>query len=223
MKQFSIYLSGVGGQGIGLLSEPLLRAADYAGHTVKGVDTHGLAQRGGSVVSQIRIGSQVHTPLVSRHQADLLISLERHEALRSLTEFAKEGATLIYYNTVWQPLDVRLGRVAEVSSKSLGDLCRQMGVKCIEVFHPDLEDARMLTQKNKGDPDKWVDVKANLPLLSQKKWFQQTRYGYARGREPVRYVENIRTYYDILVWVTEQQAAEHKPPRDPLQFGSPAL
>jgi indolepyruvate ferredoxin oxidoreductase beta subunit len=143
MKQFSIYLSGVGGQGIGLLSETLLRAADYAGHSVKGVDTHGLAQRGGSVVSQIRIGSQVHTPLVSRHQADLLISLERHEALRSLTEFAKEGATLIYYNTVWQPLDVRLGRVAEVSSKSLGDLCRQMGVKCIEVFHPDLEDARM--------------------------------------------------------------------------------
>jgi indolepyruvate ferredoxin oxidoreductase beta subunit len=143
MKQFSIYLSGVGGQGIGLLSETLLRAADYAGHSVKGVDTHGLAQRGGSVVSQIRIGSEVHTPLVSRHQADLLISLERHEALRSLTEFAKEGATLIYYNTVWQPLDVRLGRVAEVSSKSLGDLCRQMGVKCIEVFHPDLEDARM--------------------------------------------------------------------------------
>ena len=143
MKQFSIYLSGVGGQGIGLLSETLLRAADYAGHSVKGVDTHGLAQRGGSVVSQIRMGSQVHTPLVSRHQADLLISLERHEALRSLTEFAKEGATLIYYNTVWQPLDVRLGRVAEVSSKSLSDLCRQMGVKCIEVFHPDLEDARM--------------------------------------------------------------------------------
>jgi indolepyruvate ferredoxin oxidoreductase, beta subunit len=143
MKQFSIYLSGVGGQGIGLLSETLLRAADHAGHKAKGVDTHGLAQRGGSVVSQIRIGSQVHTPLVSRHQADLLISLERHEALRSLTEFAKEGATLIYYNAVWQPLDVRLASVAETSSKYLGDLCLRMGVKCVEVFHPDLEDTRM--------------------------------------------------------------------------------
>ena len=63
----------------------------------------------------------------------------------------------------------------------------------------------MLTQKNKGDPDKWVDVKENLPLLSQKKWFQQTRYGYARGREPVRFVENIRTYHDILVWLTERE------------------
>jgi membrane-bound lytic murein transglycosylase F len=87
-----------------------------------------------------------------------------------------------------------------------------------------LEDARILTQKNKGNSDRWVDVKKNLPLLSQKKWFKQTRYGYARGREPVRYVENIRTYYDILVWVTEQQAAENKPPsRETLQFGSPAL
>jgi membrane-bound lytic murein transglycosylase F len=87
-----------------------------------------------------------------------------------------------------------------------------------------LEDARILTQKNKGNSDRWVDVKKNLPLLSQKKWFKQTRYGYARGREPVRYVENIRTYYDILVWVTEQQAAENRPPvRETLQFGSPAL
>jgi len=85
-----------------------------------------------------------------------------------------------------------------------------------------LEDARVLTQKNKGDYDKWIDVKQNLPLLSQKKWFQQTRYGYARGREPVRYVENIRSYYDILVWYTERELAEnHKKP--PIQLDSPAL
>jgi membrane-bound lytic murein transglycosylase F len=86
-----------------------------------------------------------------------------------------------------------------------------------------LEDARKLTLKNKGDPDRWVDVKKNLPLLSKQKWFQQTRYGYARGREPVRYVENIRTYYDILVWLTEQEVAENEPQREPLQFDSPAL
>jgi len=85
-----------------------------------------------------------------------------------------------------------------------------------------LEDARILTQKNDGDPDKWVDVKENLPLLSKKKWFQQTRYGYARGYEPVRYVENIRTYYDILLWQTEQ-GVEKTETLKPLQFGSPAL
>jgi membrane-bound lytic murein transglycosylase F len=81
----------------------------------------------------------------------------------------------------------------------------------------------MLTQKNNGDPDKWVDVKENLPLLSQKKWFQQTRYGYARGREPVRYVENIRTYHDILVWLTERDDKQTAPPPTPPEFEVPAL
>ena len=86
-----------------------------------------------------------------------------------------------------------------------------------------LEDARILTQKNKGDFDRWVDVKENLPLLSKKKWFQQTRYGYARGLEPVRYVDNIRTYYDILVWLTDQDSAEETAVQPPPQFDSPAL
>lgn len=66
-----------------------------------------------------------------------------------------------------------------------------------------LEDARVLTQKRGGNPDKWMDVKQTLPLLSKKKWYRQTRHGYARGREPVRYVENIRSYYDLLVWLSD--------------------
>jgi membrane-bound lytic murein transglycosylase F len=86
-----------------------------------------------------------------------------------------------------------------------------------------LEDARKLTQKNKGNADRWVDVKKNLPLLSKKKWFKQTRYGYARGWEPVRYVENIRTYYDVLVWMTETRTADSGTPGNALQFDSPAL
>lgn len=71
-----------------------------------------------------------------------------------------------------------------------------------------LLDARILTQKRKGDPDKWLDVKESLPLLSQKKWYKQTKYGYARGKEPVQYVENIRSYYDLLVWLTEENPIE---------------
>lgn len=67
-----------------------------------------------------------------------------------------------------------------------------------------LEDARRLTQKLGGNPDRWADVKKTLPLLSQRKWYRKLKHGYARGREPVRYVENIRSYYDILVWQTEQ-------------------
>ncbi|MFO7604087.1 MAG: membrane-bound lytic murein transglycosylase MltF [Gammaproteobacteria bacterium] len=63
-----------------------------------------------------------------------------------------------------------------------------------------VQDARMLTAMRGGNPDKWVDVKDHLPLLRQRHWYKQTRYGYARGMEPVRYVENIRSYYTILNW-----------------------
>ncbi len=143
MKTFNIYLSGVGGQGIGLLSETILRAADYAGHKVVAVDTHGLAQRGGIVVSQIRIGSQAHSPLVPRHQADLVVSLERHEALRALVDFSKQGGTLIYYNTIWQPLPVRLGTAEEISKEEVEAACKGLGVRLIEVFQPNLPEARM--------------------------------------------------------------------------------
>jgi len=142
-NQFSIYLTGVGGQGIGLISEIILRAADHAGHQVKGVDTHGLAQRGGIVVSQIRIGNKVYTPLIPRGQADLVVALERHEALRAVTGALKNGGTLVYYNTVWQPLPVRLNQDEEVSEETISRVCNNRRIKEYKVSTPDLDDPRM--------------------------------------------------------------------------------
>jgi membrane-bound lytic murein transglycosylase F len=75
-----------------------------------------------------------------------------------------------------------------------------------------LEDARKITEKNKGDPDKWIDVKESLPLLGKKKWYKQTKHGYARGWEPVKYVENIRKYYDLLVWIDTRENGNDLPP-----------
>lgn len=71
-----------------------------------------------------------------------------------------------------------------------------------------LEDARILTEASGMDPDKWIDVREHLPLLAQRKWYSRTKHGYARGREPVIYVENIRSYYDILVWLTNRDEEE---------------
>jgi membrane-bound lytic murein transglycosylase F len=67
-----------------------------------------------------------------------------------------------------------------------------------------LNDARTITKQQGGDPDRWVEVKERLPLLKQKKYYKKTRYGYARGDEPVNYVENIRRYYDTLTWMDNQ-------------------
>ncbi len=73
-----------------------------------------------------------------------------------------------------------------------------------------LEDARIITQRHGGDPDRWIDVKEYLPLLQQRKYYKKTKYGYARGDEPVRYVENIRGYYDTLVYLDDKYAKQQK-------------
>ncbi|MDO9109720.1 MAG: 2-oxoacid:acceptor oxidoreductase family protein [Desulfatirhabdiaceae bacterium] len=143
MKAFNIYLTGVGGQGIGLMSEILLRAADHAGFPVKGVDTHGLAQRGGIVVSQIRIGGDVHSPLIRQGKADLIIALERHEAFRGIAAFLKDGGIAIYYDTVWQPLPVRLNQAPEVDNDTILAYCSKRNIQVIRVLKPGLSDARM--------------------------------------------------------------------------------
>ena len=71
-----------------------------------------------------------------------------------------------------------------------------------------LEDARVITQKSGADPDLWSDVKKHLPLLAEHKWYSKTRFGYARGHEPVTFVENIRRYYAMLLHLTHEDARE---------------
>jgi len=68
-----------------------------------------------------------------------------------------------------------------------------------------LEDARILTQKAGDDPDSWIDVRKYLPLLARPEWHKKTRYGYARGYEPVAYVNRIRGFYAILSWSDAQR------------------
>jgi len=143
MTTFDIYLTGVGGQGIGLLSEVLLRAADHAGYRVVGVDTHGLAQRGGIVISRLRLGPDARSPLIPAGAADLAVALERHEALRAIHAALSPGGTLIYYDAVWQPLPVRTGDAPAVTAEAVEAAGREAEVVVHRVFSPDLKDARM--------------------------------------------------------------------------------
>jgi len=59
-------------------------------------------------------------------------------------------------------------------------------------------DAQIIAKQLGKDPNKWVDLQTVLPLLARKKWYKKTKFGYARGWEPVKYVTNIRRYYDLL-------------------------
>ncbi len=63
-----------------------------------------------------------------------------------------------------------------------------------------LEDARVLTERQDGNPNLWQDVMGRLPLLQQSRYYKKSRYGYARGQEAVTLVQNIRHYYSILAW-----------------------
>ncbi len=71
-----------------------------------------------------------------------------------------------------------------------------------------LEDARVITQRQGGDPNRWQDVMERLPLLQKSSHYRNTRYGYARGVEAATYVQNIRHYHNILNW---QDISDNKP------------
>lgn len=81
-----------------------------------------------------------------------------------------------------------------------------------------LSDARKITADMGGNPNLWLDVKEALPLLSQKRYYRHSRHGFARGQEPVDYVQNIRRYYDVLVWNEEQ--GQNFPEEETLQLSS---
>ncbi|MEI6873957.1 MAG: 2-oxoacid:acceptor oxidoreductase family protein [Spirochaetota bacterium] len=140
---FDIYMTGVGGQGIGLLAEVLARAALHAGLAVKGCDTHGLAQRGGIVASHLRIGAGAHSPLVEAGSAKLVVSLERHEALRGLRSMLARGGTLVWYDAAWQPLEVRLRRARSVGTEEVFAEARSRDVQAFRVFVEELGDPRV--------------------------------------------------------------------------------
>jgi indolepyruvate ferredoxin oxidoreductase, beta subunit len=90
----NILLVGVGGQGTILVSKILSNGLIEAGYDVKMSEVHGMAQRGGSVSTQVRFGKEVHSPIIGRGQADILVSFESMEALRWL-EFLKPDGTVL--------------------------------------------------------------------------------------------------------------------------------
>ena len=81
-KVHSLLFAGVGGQGVLLIAELTSLAAVQSGHDVKQTEVHGVSQRGGSVETHVRFGDKVHSPIVTPGQADMVIGLEKLEALR---------------------------------------------------------------------------------------------------------------------------------------------
>lgn len=110
MKTRNIMITGVGGQGTLLTSRILGGLTIQAGYDVKLSEVHGMAQRGGSVVTFVRYGSRVNEPIVEEGQADVLIAFERLEALR-YAHFLKEGGVIVANDQRIDPMPVVIGAV----------------------------------------------------------------------------------------------------------------
>jgi indolepyruvate ferredoxin oxidoreductase beta subunit len=107
-KKQDILMVGVGGQGIILASDILGEAALEKGLDVKKTDTLGMAQRGGSVTSHLRIGRKVWSPLISPAEADILLAFEKLEAARWVNYLKPDGLAIIN-NLSIPPLSISLG------------------------------------------------------------------------------------------------------------------
>jgi len=87
-------------------------------------------------------------------------------------------------------------------------------------FHH-LMDARKITLIQHADPNQWLEVEKRLPLLAQSRWYQNLQYGYARGWEPVRYVNRIRSYYDVLKKIDDEEKLKGR--HNALDLHAPAI
>ena len=108
MKNTNIIIVGVGGQGILLTSKILGYLALDMGENVKVSEVHGMSQRGGSVITYVRIGSDVHSPLIDPGEADFVLSFEKLEALRA-EYFLKKDGVLISNTQEILPMPVIMG------------------------------------------------------------------------------------------------------------------
>ena len=104
----NILLCGVGGQGTVLASKLIAEAAMRRGFAVRTAETIGMAQRGGCVASHVRIGHEIHSPLIPNASADLIIGFEPAEAIRALPYLKKDGAVVASRKRI-QPVTAALG------------------------------------------------------------------------------------------------------------------
>jgi len=109
MNNLNLLLVGVGGQGTILASNVLAEVALQSGLDVKMSEIHGMAQRGGSVVTQVKIGQKVFSPLVEKGEADAVLAFEQLEVLRWL-EYVKPEGEVIVSTQVIEPIPVILGK-----------------------------------------------------------------------------------------------------------------
>ncbi len=132
MNKIDLLITGVGGQGNILASDIIGEAAIGAGYDVKKTDTIGMAQRGGSVISNVRIAQHVYSPLIKEGEVDILLAFEKLEAARWGTYLRHDGIAIIN-NQAIPPLSVSMGNEQYPTDERITDILKQR-TDCIYFF-----------------------------------------------------------------------------------------
>lgn len=133
----NIMIVGVGGQGTLLASRILGNAVISEGYDVKVSEVHGMSQRGGSVVTYVKYGDKVFSPIIDRGEADMILAFEKLEAARALP-YLKEGGTVILNDREIAPMPVITG-AAEYPDGLVADIAAKAKVIAIDALSLSLE------------------------------------------------------------------------------------
>ncbi len=133
----NIMIVGVGGQGTLLASRILGNAVISEGYDVKVSEVHGMSQRGGSVVTYVKYGDKVFSPIIDRGEADMILAFEKLEAARALP-YLKEGGTVILNDREIAPMPVITG-AAEYPDGLVDDIAAKAKVIAIDALSLSLE------------------------------------------------------------------------------------
>ena len=188
METKNIMIVGVGGQGTLLTSRVLGGIIQAAGYDVKLSEVHGMAQRGGSVVTFVRYGDKVYEPIVEEGQADVLIAFEKLEAMR-YAHFLKKDGVMIVNDQRMDPMTVVTG-AAEYPQGILDTLREKHNVVSIDAMaeakklgNPKVFNTIIIGVAAKHmdfDHDKWVEViKATVPPKTVEMNLKAFEVGYA--------------------------------------------
>lgn len=168
----NILLVGVGGQGIILISKILTAGLMKAGYDVKMSEVHGMAQRGGSVTTQVRFGEKVYSSIIGKGQADILVSSEKMEAARWI-EYLKPTGTVVVNNYEIPSMPIATGKkeypqnVLEALSKEFKTVTLDAGKAAIEIGNIKTQNivlfGALVKALGLNDID-WIEIlKENLP------------------------------------------------------------
>ena len=140
----NILLAGVGGQGIILVSKMLTAGFMKAGYDVKMSEVHGMAQRGGSVTTQVRYGEKVYSPIIGKGQADILVSFEKMETARWI-EFLKPDGKVVINNYEIPSMPIAIGK-AEYPQGVIEAISKEFKTTVLDAGNVALEIGNIKTQ-----------------------------------------------------------------------------